>query len=91
MQDDWDDRKPENRRLELLRARNLAWSRRRKAASKGSWTRQSWTLPREEARRTAQAFLDRFPRAAYGSEVESWRVLPGDMIEFTMRRYPSAD
>jgi hypothetical protein len=25
------------------------------------------------------------------TEIESWRVLPGDRIEFTMRRLPSAD
>ena len=29
--------------------------------------------------------------AAYMTEIESWRVLPGDRIEFTMRRLPSAD
>jgi hypothetical protein len=53
--------------------------------------RQSWTLPREEARAKAREFLKDYPKAAYASEVESWRVLPGDLIEFTMRRLPSAD
>jgi transposase len=34
----------------------------------------------------------RFKRkAAYMTEIESWRELPGDRIEFTMRRLPSAD
>jgi hypothetical protein len=33
----------------------------------------------------------RFPKAAYMTEIESWRVLPDDRIEFTMRRLPSAD
>jgi hypothetical protein len=33
----------------------------------------------------------RFPKAAYMTEIESWRELPGDRIEFTMRRLPSAD
>ena len=33
----------------------------------------------------------RFPKAAYQTEIESWRVLPDDRIEFTMRRLPSAD
>jgi hypothetical protein len=32
-----------------------------------------------------------FPKAAYMTEIESWRLLPGDRIEFTMRRLPSAD
>lgn len=56
-----------------------------------TWKRQTWTLPREEARSTARAFLNKYPRAAYWSEVESWRVLPDDQIEFTMRRLPTAD
>ena len=29
--------------------------------------------------------------AAYQTEIESWRELPGDRIEFTMRRLPTAD
>ena len=33
----------------------------------------------------------RFPKAAYMTEIKSWRELPGDRIEFTMRRLPSAD
>jgi hypothetical protein len=33
----------------------------------------------------------RFPNAAYMTEIESWRELPGDRIEFVMRRLPSAD
>ena len=39
----------------------------------------------------AREFLDRYPRAAYWSEVESWQEWPGDVIEFTMRRLKSAD
>ncbi len=80
-------------RLERLRRSNQAWARKQAARSKqaGGWTRQSWTLPRAEARAKAREFLDAYPKAAYASEVESWRVLPGDMIEFTMRRLPSAD
>jgi hypothetical protein len=35
--------------------------------------------------------LKKYPKAAYWSEVESWRVLDNDVIEFTMRRLPSAD
>jgi hypothetical protein len=55
------------------------------------WRRETFTLPREEARAKAREFLTRFPKAAYMTEVESWRVLDGDRIEFTMRRLPSAD
>ena len=46
---------------------------------------------RLEARQKAREFFDAFPKAAYMSEVESWRELPGDRIEFTLKRLPSAD
>ena len=41
--------------------------------------------------REAREMFRRFPKAAYMTEIESRRVLPGDRIEFTMRRLPSAD
>ncbi|GIL02370.1 MAG: hypothetical protein BroJett030_22690 [Alphaproteobacteria bacterium] len=89
------DRHPSDQsaRLEGLRERNLAWSQRRADArpDSGAWTRQSWTLPRAEARAMAREYYRKYPRAAYATEVESWRVLPGDIIEFTMRRLPTAD
>jgi hypothetical protein len=74
------------------RPRDLAdrMASRRKKASDG-FIREKFSLPREEARDKARAFLKRYPAAAYMSEVESWRELPGDTIEFTMRRLPSAD
>lgn len=82
-------------RLEAARERNQAWARKRAAQggaeSSGAWTRQSWTLPRAEAREKAREFFRNYPKAAYATEVESWRVLDGDIIEFTMRRLPSAD
>ncbi len=53
--------------------------------------RESFTLPREEARVAARDWLDRFPKAAYWSRVESWQRLDGDRIAFTMVRLPSAD
>jgi len=55
------------------------------------YLRESFTLPRDEARARARDFLDRYPKAAYMSSVESWRELPGGDIEFTMRRLPTAD
>lgn len=74
--------------------RDLADSmaRRRKApAADDGYARESFTQDREEARRTARTFLDQWPAAAYMSEVEAWRELPGNRIEFTMRRLKSAD
>ena len=53
--------------------------------------RETFALPREAARQRAREWFTRFPKAAYMTEVESWRELPDGRIEFTMRRLPSAD
>jgi hypothetical protein len=63
--------------------------RRRKPED--GFLRETFTLPREQARVKARDFLARYPKAGYMSAVESWRELPGGDIEFTMRRLPSAD
>jgi hypothetical protein len=55
------------------------------------FVRETFSLPREEARAKARAFLKSYPKAAYMSEVERWRELPGGTIEFTMRRLRTAD
>jgi hypothetical protein len=55
------------------------------------YLRQTFTLPREEARAKAREFLTHYPKQAYMSAVESWRELPDGEIEFTMRRLRSAD
>lgn len=83
-------------RLENLRRSNQQWARRtakswRNCEAKSCWKRKTFVLPRLEARERARAFLLKYPKAAYWTEVESWRVLDGDMIEFTMRRLPTAD
>lgn len=76
----------------LAARRDLAQSHRGHGNDNGRmWRRETFTLPREEARATARAWLDRFPKAAYMSEVESWRELADGSIEFTMRRLHSAD
>ncbi|HZP78589.1 MAG TPA: hypothetical protein VFB45_20765 [Pseudolabrys sp.] len=56
-----------------------------------AFRRDTFTLPRPAARAKAREIFDRFPKAAYMTEIEHWRELPGDVIEFTMRRLPSAD
>ena len=56
-----------------------------------AFRRETFALPREAARAKAREMLRRYPKAAYMTEIESWRVLPGDCIEFTVRRLPSAD
>jgi len=60
-------------------------------AAPAAWRRETFTLPRGLARDKAREFLERFPKAAYMTEVESWRELADGRIEFTMRRLPTAD
>jgi hypothetical protein len=62
-----------------------------RADARDAFRRETFALPREAARAKAREFFQRFPKAAYMTEIESWRELPGDRIEFTMRRLPSAD
>ena len=63
----------------------------RRAPAADSFVRATFTLPRAEAREAARQWFERFPKAAYWTTVESWRALPGDAVEFTMRRLPTAD
>ena len=63
----------------------------RKGIRTDAFRRETFALPRAAAREKARELLRRFPKAAYQTEIESWRELPGDRIEFTMRRLPSAD
>lgn len=74
-----------------LRPRDLADRMAGRRQPEDGYLRETFTLPRDEARTRARAFLTRYPKAAYMSRVESWRELPGGDIEFTMRRLPSAD
>src|ERR671931_1221688 len=62
-----------------------------RARPRDAFRRETFALPREQAREKAREMFRRFPKAAYMTEIESWRELPGDRIEFTMRRLPSAD
>ena len=71
-----------------MAARGAAGRRRKQD---DGYLRETFTLPRDEARARARDFLTRYPKAGYMSAVESWRELPGGEIEFTMRRLPSAD
>ena len=64
----------------------------RDAGRTGSfWKRETFQLPRGDARAKAREWFDKYPKAAYMTEIEFWRVLPDDNIEFTIRRRPSAD
>jgi hypothetical protein len=76
-------------------ARRLSSTRSRERTEEHSrddgWRRQTYRLPRAEAQETARQWFETYPKAAYMTEVESWRVLEDGSIEFTMRRLPSAD
>ena len=66
-------------------------SRSRPVGGAGAWRRDSFRLPRPEARAKAREWFDRYPKAAYMTEIEFWRVCDDGDIEFTIRRLPSAD
>ena len=57
----------------------------------GTWRRQTYLLPRDKARETAKEWFERYPKAAYLTQVESWGLTDDGLVEFTMRRLPTAD
>jgi hypothetical protein len=60
-------------------------------AKSDSWRRETFTLPRIDARAKAREWFDRYPKDAYMTEIEFWRELEDGRIEFIIRRLPSAD
>lgn len=74
-----------------FRPRDLASRMADRRKPDDGYLRETFTLPRDQARSRAREFLARYPKAAYMSAVENWRELPGGDIEFTMRRLASAD
>ena len=84
-------RTPARPSLEGLKKR-LDQSRQEAAARpRDGFLRETFVLPRTDARQKAREFFDRWPRQAYWTEIESWFERPGDVIEFTIRRLPTAD
>ena len=63
----------------------------RRRAETDAFRRETFALPREQAREKAREVFARYPQPAYMTEIESWRELPDGRIEFTMRRLPTAD
>ena len=59
--------------------------------SAGGWRRETFTMPRPAARAKAREWFDRFPKAAYMTEIEFWRELEDGRIEFTIGRLPTGD
>src|SRR5260370_30316712 len=50
---------------------------------------RKFTRERTAAKKLAAEYFDRFPKNRYQTEVESWRHLQSQNIEFTMKRYAS--
>jgi hypothetical protein len=50
------------------------------------FVREKFTKERTTARRLAAEYFQRFPKGWYQTEVESWRHLQSQNIEFTMKR-----
>ena len=80
---------------DLARRLSARTGERRRAAqmqrAADTWRRETFLLPRSDAREKAREFFTRYPKAAYMSEIETWRETAGGEIEFTMRRLPTAD
>ena len=80
---------------DLARRLSARTGERRRTAQKqrasDTWRRETFLLLRADAREKAREFFTRYPKAAYMSEVETWRETAGGEIEFTMRRLPTAD
>ena len=72
-------------------AARAAQALRKRPARTDAFRRETFALPREQARAKAREMFDRFPKPAYMTEIESWRELSDGRIEFTMRRLPTAD
>ncbi len=48
--------------------------------------REKFTRERTAARKLAERYFRNFPKERYQTEVESWRHLQSQNIEFTMKR-----
>jgi len=71
----------------IRRPADIARRSAKALAGRDAFRRETFVLSREAARE----MFRQFPKAAYMTEIESWCVLPGDRIEFTVRRLPIAD
>jgi hypothetical protein len=82
---------PSRPRLDTLKKRLGEYRRGGRRLRRDGFLRETYVLPRAEARQKAREWYEKWPKQAYWTSVESWSERPDDMIEFTMRRLPSAD
>jgi hypothetical protein len=52
---------------------------------KDPFIREKFTRLRQAAKRLAAEYFERFPKDLYQTEIESWRHLQSDNIEFTLK------
>lgn len=71
--------------------RRLAERMRTRRQVNHGFVRETFTLPRDDARAKAREIMNRYPASGYSTTVEFWRKLEDGQIEFTMRRLPTAD
>ena len=50
------------------------------------FVREKFTRLRISARKLAAEYFELFPKGRYLTEIESWRHLQSDNVEFTMKR-----
>ncbi len=50
------------------------------------FVREKFTRAHSFARKLAREYFEKYPKDRYQTEIESWRKLQSDNIEFTMRR-----
>ena len=56
------------------------------AMPRDPFVREKFTRERTAAKKLAAEYFEHFPKDRYQTEVESWRHLQSQNIEFTMRR-----
>ncbi len=47
-------------------------------------------LPREQARKTAKQYLERYPKQGYDTHISHWQIT-NDQVTFVMRRLRNCD
>lgn len=50
------------------------------------WIKETFTLPREEARQAVRTYRQQYPKAAYQTDIDHWQELSDGRIQVTMRR-----
>ena len=84
-------RPPSRPELSRLKQRLDESRGREDGVLRDGFLRETYVLPRTDARVKAREWFDRWPKQAYWTAIESWFERPGDVIEFTIRRLPAAD